>query len=270
VLHADLDVTESRHAPVTRSELAAERPDAWLLGHVHLPSEFDASRPIGYLGSLVGLDPTETGVHGPSLVELGPGRGISVHRLPLAPLRWHAETIDASEWPGDEELEVAVGRALSRVLDALPGDDASAPRAVGVRIRVEGRTDHGAALRARAQGMRSRLEEYSLTRGDRIAAVESIDVRTSPRIDLAELARGHDPLAHVASAVLALERGPEDPRCAELVEAGLRDLRVEASRDPWKDLDDVVLDEEAVRRRLVDAGHEVVETLLARESREEA
>ncbi len=70
LLHADLDASGGHHAPVTRAELDDTGYDAWLLGHVHKPSleglsASTGTRPCGYLGSLVGLDPSETGPHGP-------------------------------------------------------------------------------------------------------------------------------------------------------------------------------------------------------------
>ena len=72
LLHADLDASGRYYAPIRQVELDNTGYDAWLLGHIHKPSIESLSapadsRPSGYLGSLVGLDRSETGPHGPWL-----------------------------------------------------------------------------------------------------------------------------------------------------------------------------------------------------------
>jgi len=64
LLHCDLDVPGSHHAPVRRTDLVSVPVDAWLLGHVHKPDALDEDRPVGYLGSVAPLDPGEPGWHG--------------------------------------------------------------------------------------------------------------------------------------------------------------------------------------------------------------
>ncbi len=92
LLHADLDASGGSYAPVRQSELDDAGCDAWLLGHIHKPSIEGLSGaerpPSGYLGSLVGLDPSESGPHGPWLVRLQDGGRPVVEQVPLAPLRW--------------------------------------------------------------------------------------------------------------------------------------------------------------------------------------
>jgi DNA repair exonuclease SbcCD nuclease subunit len=93
LLHCDLDQHGGAYAPVMRRDLeAVEAVDAWLLGHIHAPSHeaLASPRPIGYLGSLCGLDPSETGVHGPWRLTVEGGRAFELEQLPLAPLAWAA------------------------------------------------------------------------------------------------------------------------------------------------------------------------------------
>ena len=73
LLHADLNASGGIYAPIRQAELDEAGFDAWLLGHIHKPSIESLSSPVdgkpkGYLGSLVGLDPSETGPHGPWLL----------------------------------------------------------------------------------------------------------------------------------------------------------------------------------------------------------
>jgi exonuclease SbcC len=56
LLHCDRDVAGSPYAPVRSAELEAAPVDAWLLGHIHRPGVLSPPRPMGYLGSLCGLD----------------------------------------------------------------------------------------------------------------------------------------------------------------------------------------------------------------------
>ena len=59
VLHGDLDQSQSRYAPVRTEDLAQHPVSGWFLGHIHQPHDLTQARPIGYLGSLVGLDRSE-------------------------------------------------------------------------------------------------------------------------------------------------------------------------------------------------------------------
>ena len=108
LLHADLDASGGSYAPVRQVELNDTGYDAWLLGHIHKPSLERLSDPApgppsGYLGSLAGLDPSETGPHGPWRVRLGDGGGVRLEHVPLAPLRWESVSIpvDGIEHPED-------------------------------------------------------------------------------------------------------------------------------------------------------------------------
>ena len=79
LLHADLDASGGHYAPIRQIELDNTGYDAWLLGHIHKPSLESLAaqkgrRPSGYLGSLVGLDPSETGPHGPWLLRVPQNR----------------------------------------------------------------------------------------------------------------------------------------------------------------------------------------------------
>ena len=70
LLHADLDASGGNYAPIRQAELDRTGYDAWLLGHIHKPSydglsAREGTRPSGYLGSLIGLDRSETGPRGP-------------------------------------------------------------------------------------------------------------------------------------------------------------------------------------------------------------
>ena len=93
LLHCDLGVVTSNYAPVSVAELKDSRFDTWLLGHIHKPSlnenqSDQVNTSFGYLGSLMGLDPSEPGNHGPWLVSLNGNQRPTHQQVLNAPLRW--------------------------------------------------------------------------------------------------------------------------------------------------------------------------------------
>ncbi|MBK7189108.1 MAG: metallophosphoesterase [bacterium] len=153
LLHGDLDVPGSRYAPVAGAGLMATGYTAWLLGHVHRPDEPPVDGRPFYLGSLTGLDPTETGRHGPVLARIGGDGRLELQRLPLAPLAWLAATLDvgAAEAPA-RDLPTLVRGAMEDAVLAMPGGPAGA-LAVGVRLTCAARSPRpGTVRRAAAAG----------------------------------------------------------------------------------------------------------------------
>ena len=151
LLHCDRDAGGSPYAPVTSKDLQRAGLDGWLLGHIHKPDALSVESLNGYLGSLTGLNRSETGPHGPWLICIDGGRIESVEQLPLAPLRWESIDVDLE---GIGEPAEAKERVLSALKDidlqiiecpAEP-DLPAAPDAVGVHIIFSGRTRFGAAV----------------------------------------------------------------------------------------------------------------------------
>ncbi|HYW03377.1 MAG TPA: DNA repair exonuclease [Gammaproteobacteria bacterium] len=219
LLHCDRDASGSHYAPVSSTELAAAPVDAWLLGHIHKPDPMSGPRPMGYLGSLTGLDPGEPGAHGPWLLEAGAAEP-SIVQIPLAPLRWVARevSLDGLERPED------VHQRITAALDELHGEISAAevrPLAVGCRLRLTGRTRHRDEITRllRADDPRERADG----RDGILYFVEAWRLEALPEIDLEELARGKDPPALLAHKLLIL-RDPQSEEHPELVAALQRSL----------------------------------------------
>ena len=122
LLHADLDASGGHYAPIRQTELDDIGYDAWLLGHIHKPSlerlsSSTDSRPSGYLGSLVGLDPLETGPHGPWLLRISNGGDLHLEQVALAPLRWEHLLVSID---GLEHVEDVPDRLLGRSGEICP------------------------------------------------------------------------------------------------------------------------------------------------------
>lgn len=97
VLHCDAGRSAGHYAPVERNVLARAPVDAWLLGHIHKPTEHRKNGQLQlYPGSLQPLDPGETGMHGAWLVEVGK-TDIQAHPVSLATLRYARLSVDVTD-----------------------------------------------------------------------------------------------------------------------------------------------------------------------------
>jgi len=205
VMHADLGATTGPYAPVSRHDLDAAGLDAWLLGHIHRPSlSAEDAVPCGYLGSLVGLDPTETGVHGPWRV-YGDAGGVHVEQHALAPLRWERldvaiEADTMSDDVGDRVFD-EIERLARRIAEENPATPA--PEALGVRVRLVGPTRQFDAIRRELDG--GAWRKVTRVLGDTVVFIDKVEEALGLALDLAALARGNDPPALLARKLLALE-----------------------------------------------------------------
>jgi len=221
LLHADLDASGGHYAPVPASALARLGVSAWFLGHVHGATIGASGRPIGYLGSLVALDPAETGAHGPWLARSLPGSW-HLEQLELSPVRWERVDVSIEGCPDLHAVRAAIPRAL-RELHARISAGFEGTRVVGCRPRLVGRT----ALDRRE--LRLVLEEARELREAQDGVVYYVDRgtdETEPPLDLEPLAEGSDPPALLARRLLVLRGDGEEARRlvararAAMVEAG--------------------------------------------------
>ncbi len=268
LLHGDLDGSGGTYAPFTSRELVQAGLDAWLLGHIHKPSlpegaGIDAPGPRGYLGSLVGLDPSETGRHGPWLVNVNARGEISTQQLALAPLRW--ERFDFRVGEDEDPADVA-----DRLLEQAVGfarkiqDQASAPLALGLRPRLVGPTRHYDRLRGHmADG---RFRGLMRRAGETLVFVDKVLDGLELALDLEQVARGDDPPALVARKLLILATpGTERNELLEATRAGLQSL---AGAACWSALNeepyaDDPLSDDALTRLLLRSGTTALSELLS-------
>lgn len=266
LLHADLEAPGSRYAPVRRAELAAAGPCRWLLGHVHAPSLDPAGREPGYLGSLAGLDPTETGPRGPWLVEVEGGEATLRH-LPLAPLRWQALELPIGDRPvAHLELEAAVLEVL-RDFARQHAEQLRSAAVLGVRLGLTGRVAHFSALAASIAGLAGDRIVMEIAPGLQ-AFVDRIDNRCLPAHDLAAMATRDDPPGLLAHELLALREGRAD---ALLTQARQTVRRIDGQNSFQSLVLDPVAageaDDDTLTAMLLQTGYRILDDLLrAREA----
>ncbi len=259
VLHGDLGAATSVYAPLRRSELEAAQVDAWFLGHIHGPDDLDVTRPIGYLGSLVGLDAGEPGLHGPWHVSVGSGGIQGVEQVKIAPLRWEALEADTSAITQDQEA--APADALATLMDAAIETirerirpDLGHVRAVGCRMHMTGRSSFTEAMRGvDFEALKAEIR----VRDDVHYFINKIIDQTLPTVDLKELARSSDPPGLLARKLVALEENQLDARA--LIDAASSELANASARALPGDLEASDID---VRESLLRAGYEALDALL--------
>jgi DNA repair exonuclease SbcCD nuclease subunit len=266
VLHGDLDASGGSYAPFRRRELDEAGLDAWLLGHVHKPSlasEAGGGGPRGYLGSLVGLDPTETGARGPWLVRIDDAGRVAAEHLPLAPLRWERLELVLAEDEGADDLGDRILGEAERLASELQRSGAT-PRALGLRVRLVGRSRRYDEIRQRVrQGLAGEIRRMV---GDTLVFVEQVSEALVLAVDLEALARGDDPAALLARKLVALQRGGEPARA--ILDRARAELRAMAEDGRWVPLADLrgavdPLGDAALAACLARAGTEALHALLA-------
>ncbi len=267
LLHCDLDAAGSLFAPVPRRDLETVPVDAWLLGHIHKPSPLSGPRPIGYLGSLAGLDPGEPGAHGPWLATVnGPG-DISIGQIPLARLRWENEEIGIGLLEGEDPQDLkdsffrlireAIGRIHARVAAG-----SLLPRVVGCRFHLTGRSP----LHHQLRSVYPDFVSYQEPSGGVHYFIEKFIDEAGPGLNLTDLARGNDPPSLLARFLVDLTE--KKGRDGDLILA-YRDAVSRTVADPrWSRLGKKDLpDEEKIRQLLLEAGYRALEELLAQPER---
>ncbi len=260
LLHCDRDQTGSRYAPVRSADLEAAETDAWLLGHIHAPDRLVGPRPMGYLGSAIGLDPGEPGAHGPWWITVeGPGQ-VHAEHLPLAPLRWEPLTVDATGLTEAEDLHGRAVEALANLHQQL-SDAPAVPQAVGCRMRITGRPESTASLEARLGA--TGLDRLHDERDGIQYFVEAARLATEPALDLERLAQGSDPVGLLARRLLILQRPADDPERAELLRRVRPELEAVARQRAYWDLGEPALDEARIAAALEQSARQALESLLA-------
>lgn len=259
LLHGDLGASGGHYAPIRQTELDDTGYDAWLLGHIHKPSleglsASGGARPSGYLGSLVGLDPSETGPHGPWLLTISNKGSIDLEQIPLAPLRW--EHIDVS-MDGLDHIEDMPDRLLAvaqKHIQAL-AQAGPAPRVLGLRVQLTGTSpaydDIRKWISAGLWNSMGRVVDNTVIFFNRIAdAMES-------HLDLEQIASGDDPAALMARRLLLL--GQDDTRSREFLARARERLGEIARQDTWNPVQEHrnatdALSDDALRDMLLRSG----------------
>lgn len=270
LLHCDLDVANSVYAPVRTDELRRAGFAAWLLGHIHLPSweSLSLSQPIGYLGSLTPLRPTEHGAHGPWMIEIS-GSSITARQLPMAPLHWAELEVSVDEVLEVDSLSNQIYQTVKRFHEDKLHPNHPDIRGVGLVIRFTGRSKIAEDLRRSLQsgsnqGIRSWVERF----GDAVYFVRTAESHFRHHQSLEELSESLTPVGLLAKRLILIRDGEDSDERRQLIDQGRAALQETADDRSWNELGDsdtfhdVDLSEEAVAAHLTESGLDVLEALL--------
>lgn len=255
VLHCDLGATGGPYAPVRRIEFDQEAVSAWALGHVHAPSELSGTRPVGYLGSIVGLHPGELGRRGPWLTEWERGRA-TFTQLQLAPLRWEEVVFDVDGIDSTEDLEDGLVRAI-RAHAQLPEFESEHLRAVGVRLTMRGPSSIPRVERERIARQAS-AEWRTILDGVWWFLDRVVDEAVAP-VALDDLARDDDPVGLLARRLIRLQKS----EARDDIEAARPLLERRVAHKNFDGLEPLDFSDEAVREVLIEAARRSLDALLA-------
>jgi len=235
LLHCDLGASGGHYAPVRQTELDDANFDAWLLGHIHKPSldtqgSRTRPRPCGYLGSLVGLDPSETGPHGPWLVEVSGDGGIKLEQVPLAPVRW--ETIEVSVG-GIENIEDVCDRLLDEAKKFAQemGRGGRMPAALGLRVKLTGSPTAYEDIRRWIEDRKWTLLAPRLVDDTVAVFFSKVSDAMELVLDMHAIASGDDPAALLAKSLLLLSE--ENDQSRGLLASAREQLEAITGQDVW-------------------------------------
>jgi DNA repair protein SbcD/Mre11 len=267
LVHADLDASGGSYAPIKQSELDQTGLDAWLLGHIHKPSlttEPNSKNgvPSGYLGSLVGLDPSETGPHGPWLISVLENGEIQIEHIPIAPVRWEYLAVNVDEITDFEDLPDQIYSLAEQKYQELE-KLGFVPQALGLRVIVEGASPIYQELETYIDGRA--WAQIGRTIGESFVFINKVVNRMGLHINLEELANGDHPAAILARQVISLQQN--DDRAKGLIQSVQMDLKSVAANRRWQHLTEHrdakdPIEDEALRQILLEVGKSALNAMV--------
>ena|SRR3990167_8357220 len=255
LLHCDLYDVTSKYAPVRPADFEKLPHSAWILGHIHIPRQISKTPLVSYCGSLQGLDVSEDGPRGATLLSIAPCGSISTRPIPLGTLRWERLSLDLTglsieNWKGTllEEIEKKLREQIG---------NSTYVEMIGVRLLLEGRTVAFSQLS-------HAISEFELEGEICINSrwipyfIESIENRTRPIYELKHLSEGNDFVAILARTLLSFEENES------LMDGALSFATQKLKQASYlKQCEGAFPDSTEVKKLYLQQGHELLSELLA-------
>lgn len=207
MLHASLtdgNAPPDTVLPVQLTDLAAAPTATWILGAPREPDIIDLdSTTVIEPGATLPLDPTETGPHGATLVDLFDEGGAVCELVPLSPVQFADIDVELKGTEDIEAVESAIVRALDTTLeDALATDTVQALAAVPCTLHLTGPTPLHAELPALLDEL---IRTLAVTHQGVTAILQGYEQDTHPPVALDELLGRPDPVGELARLLAALD-----------------------------------------------------------------
>lgn len=253
--HCDLDVAESPYHPVKASELASISVSAWLVGHIHKPCliENSAAPHILNPGSPQGMDPGETGKHGPWLIELD-GEKVDCRQLTIGGVRYEELTLDFTQVDDFDALRGNLLQALEKAMIDSREDEQLDVLVVRANVSV--------GQPFTSKDVENVFDEFKdgVELGGTLVVVDDFDVVVKPKIELRELREVESPIGVLADLIMRIEdesqplSGVEKKLIHSVVEKISQDRSQLRAPSSW--------------RRHVDEPESEARSIISRQSRE--
>ena len=113
LLHGDVNVPDSKYAPIDLNNFANHPVHIWMLGHIHKPQILREVDPLVYYpGSPHALSAKEQGAQGPVLLTIHSATSIEKKQIPLSPVRYEILEIDITDKITESEVRNVVTSLL--------------------------------------------------------------------------------------------------------------------------------------------------------------
>ncbi len=174
------------YAPCSLADLGGKGYQYWALGHVHQPRVLARAPWVVYPGNTQGRHIREAGARGCRLVTVGDDlEVVDAEFRALDVVRWARLEVDVSEVEDGAAVHARIGAALARAGAEAEG------RLLAARVVLIGATNLHGALKRDLPALRAECANQAQSVPDG-AWIENVEVRTTPRQNLAELAARDD------------------------------------------------------------------------------
>ena len=202
IVHCDVDADDrSPYSPCSSAEMSGRNIDYWALGHRHTSQIISKDPYIVYPGNTQGRNSRETGEKGAFLVTVSDRKVVRIEFFETGQIIWK-----------DVEVEIGENTTVQQLLDDIkskcrPGSF--------IRVRITGMGKLDSFLRTNDEPSR---EGEARSKESFIAMIEqqteckcsSVEIHTSPDIDLKKRSESGDFIASVIQYGLNLESATRD------------------------------------------------------------
>jgi DNA repair protein SbcD/Mre11 len=219
LLHCTLGNAPDKYFPVKKEELLSTNVDLWLLGHIHKPGDLNKESKYGYLGSVIGLDISETGSHGIQLIEIKNNFITRNEQIPIAPLRWETVEVDLTSCDKIETEEFKdqlIEKLLQEVNTKLEKLKAELlyTKLIGFRILLTG----SLTAELNKEAVFCEFNNYHLSSYNNTEIfIEKLIDKTSPKLDIEKLSEQNDPVGLICQMFSKLKHDDNEKLIKELL-----------------------------------------------------
>ena len=218
LMHGDVDVPDSKYAPINLNSFSSTPVHLWILGHIHKPHKLQGSRSmIHYPGSPHALSSREQGTHGPILINIRSHEDIQVKQIPLSPVRYESLFIDITDSPDEESVR---DRITSKLLEDA---NSKIMELEGVSFLIYNITLKGrhSKIRELKTLLSPILDDYEqeIDSTETRVLVRKIQIDVRPKVEnMKELAQESSPAGVLARTIIALQKGETNDFAGKLLE----------------------------------------------------